>query len=176
LIVAFVPFCKGICYAFIEHEHRKLLHRATRMIFFTRQLYEGMQPKSGWERRALREWLRRSELFRRYIAVIAPLLPSPVVRLCNKTLHDAVIESVEQSKGSLTFLMDARRALGGFAGRRIRLSFAGVRRPIRIRGLVGHWWLYEEAHLCSRAKFALHVMFDNTEIEIEADELRIQKG
>ena len=146
------------------------------MVFFTRQLYDGMQPESGWERRAQREWMRRWKISRRYEAVIAPLLPAPVVRLSHETLHDAVVESVEQRTGSLTFVMDARRAMGGFAGRRIRLTFTGVRRRIRTRGLVGHWWLYEEAHLCSRAKFALHVLFDSTELEIEADELRIQRA
>ena len=73
-------------------------------------------------------------------------------------------------------VMDARRAMGGFAGRRVRLQFTGVRRRIRARGLVGHWWLYEEAHLCRRARFALHVLFDSSELEIEADELRIQRA
>jgi hypothetical protein len=145
------------------------------MVFFTRELYDGMQPESGWERRAQREWMRRWKISRRYEAVIARLLPASVVRLSRETLHDAIVESVEQRTGSLTFIMDARRALGGFAGRRVRLAFTGVRRRIRTRGLVGHWWLYEEAHLCSRAKFALHVLFDSTELEIEADELRIQR-
>ena len=146
------------------------------MIFFTRQLYDGMQPESGWERRARGEWMRRLNIARSYGSVIAPLLPASVVRLCRETLHDAVVESVEQQTGSLVLIMDARRALGGFAGRRIRLTFTGLRRRIPTRGLVGRWWLYEEAHLCSRTKFALHVLFDSTELEIEADELRIQKA
>ena len=33
----------------------------------------------------------------------------------------------------------------------------------------------EEPHLCSRAHFALHVLFDRGEVEIEADELSIQR-
>src|SRR5688572_10750954 len=139
------------------------------MVFFTRQLYDGVQPKSGWERRAQREWMRRWKIWRRYEEIIAPLLPAPVARLSRESLHDAVVEAVEQRNGSLTFVMDARRAMGGFGGHRIRLAFAGVRRRIRTRGLVWNWWLYEEAHLCSRAKFALHVLFDSTEMEIEAD-------
>jgi hypothetical protein len=147
----------------------------TRMVFFTRQLYDGMQPKSGWERKAEREWMRRCEIARRYEVVIASLLPAPVVRLSRETLHDAVVESVDQRDGNLTFVMDARRASGGFAGRRIRLEFSGVHRRIRTRGLRGQWWLYEEAHLCSRAQFALHVLFDSAEIEVEADELRIRR-
>ncbi|MEK0450955.1 MAG: hypothetical protein RL088_3223 [Verrucomicrobiota bacterium] len=146
------------------------------MIFFTSQLYDGMQPQSGWERRARRQWMRRWKISREYSALISPLLPAPVVRLARETLHDAVVESVAQHDGSLTLIMDARRALGGFAGRRVQLLFTGVKHRIRTLGLVGRWWLYEEAHLCSRARFSLHVLLDEGELEIEADELRIQRA
>ena len=145
------------------------------MIFFTRRLQDGVQDDSGWTRRAGREWKRRAEIYRRYKAVIAPLLPSSVRRLCRDTLHDAVVTSVKQQNGTLKLDVDARGALGGFRGYRVRLTFRGVKRPIRTRGVVGNWWLYEEAHLSSRARFALHVLFHRGELEIEADELSIQK-
>lgn len=145
------------------------------MIFFTRQLQDGVQDDSGWTRRAGQEWKRRAEIYRRYLAVIAPLLPSSVRRLCRETLHDAVVTSAKQHRGKIILVMDARGALGGFRGYRVRLTFSGAKRPIRTRGLVGNWWLYEEAHLSSRARFALHVLFHRGELEIEADELSIQK-
>ncbi len=63
----------------------------------------------------------------------------------------------------------------GLRGQRVRLIFWGVKRPIRTEGLEGNWWLYEEAHLSSRARFALHVLFHRGEFEIEADELSIQR-
>jgi hypothetical protein len=51
----------------------------------------------------------------------------------------------------------------------------GVRRRVRIRALAGQWLLYREVHLCSRAKFSLHLLFTRSELEIEADELSIEK-
>jgi len=145
------------------------------MIFFTRQLQDGIQDDSGWTRRAGREWKRRAKIYRSYEAVIAPMLPAAVVTLCRKTLHDAVVESAEQDSGTLRLVMDARGALGGFRGHRVRLIFSGVKRRIRARGLVSKWWLYQEAHLSSRARFSLHVLFHRDEIEIEADELSIKR-
>lgn len=38
----------------------------------------------------------------------------------------------------------------------------------------GEWWLCEEAHLSSRAPFALHVLLQSHEFEIEADALGIK--
>lgn len=145
------------------------------MVFFTRQLQDGVQHDSGWTQRAGREWKKRAGIYRRYVSVIAPMLPAAVVRLCRETLHDAVVESVEQGSDTLALVMDARGALGSFRGRCVRLVFKGVQRRIPTRGLAGRWWLYEEPHLCSRARFSLHVLFHQGEIEIEADELSIQR-
>ena len=145
------------------------------MIFFTRQLYQDIQPKSGRERRAEREWRRRLELCKRYEALIRPMLPSSVVQFSRKSLHDAVVESISQSSGRIVLVLDARPcASGSYRGHRVCLAFGGVRQSIRTRGLVGQWWLYQEVHLCSRAKFSLHLLFTKSELEIEADELSIQ--
>lgn len=145
------------------------------MIFFTRQMQDGMQDGSGWTRKAGREWDRRAEIYERYLAAIQPMLPSSILRVCRETLHDAVVQSVEQTPGTLDLVMDARGALGGFRGQRVRLHFQGVRKRIRTTGLVGSWWLYEEAHLSSRATFSLHVLFHEGELEIEADKLTIRR-
>jgi hypothetical protein len=145
------------------------------MIFITRKLYDGVQIDSGWERRAEREWKRRDEIYRRYIEAIAPMLPTTVRRLGTQGIHDAKVESVVQEKGSLCFVLDTSGALGAFRGGRVRLIFSGLRRRIPTRGLRGQWWLYEEAHLSHRARFSLHVMFNRSDMEIEADELLIEK-
>jgi hypothetical protein len=126
---------------------------ATHMIFFTRKLQDGVQDDSGWPRLAGKEWKRRAKIYRRYVTVISPMLPTDVIRLCHETLHDAVVQSVEQAPGTLTLLMDASGALGGFRGHRVRLVFEGVRRRVPARSLVGRWWLYQEPHHCSRARF-----------------------
>jgi Protein of unknown function (DUF4085) len=146
------------------------------MIFFTRQLYQGTQPKSGWELRADRVWHQRLKICTRYEAVIRPLLPSSVVRFLRKSLHDAVVESVSQRSGKLVLIMDARPcASGSYRGHRVRLTFGGVRGRIRTSGLVGEWWLYREVHLSSRAKFSLHLLFTKSELEIEADGLSFKR-
>jgi hypothetical protein len=146
------------------------------MIFFTRELYKGIQPKSGWERRADREWYRRLKISNQYEALICPLLPSSAVQFLRKSFHDAEVESVLQRSGKLILMLDARPcAIGSYLGHRVRLTFTGVRRPIRTRGLVGQWLLYREVHLCSRAKFSVHLLFTKSELEIEADEISIKK-
>lgn len=143
------------------------------MIFFTRELYQGIQPKSGWERRADNEWHRRAERYARYYEVIAPMLPAAVRRLRKHSLHDGVVRQATFEGGQLVLLVDTTNALGGFGGREVQLTFRGVANEPRIDTLVGQWWLYEEAHLCSRTRFSLHVLFDDDELEVEADELLI---
>jgi len=144
------------------------------MIFFTRELYLGVQPKSGWERKARNEWQRRRDIYHRYYNAIAPMLPAAVRRLCKQTLHDGVIREARLTKQELSILVDATNALGGFRGRQVRLTFRGVKQKPMIAKLAGRWWLYEEAHLSRRAKFNFQVLFDREELEIEADELRIE--
>jgi hypothetical protein len=145
------------------------------VIFFTRHLYNGSQPNSGWERRAERQLKRNAEIYHRYATVIAPLLPPAVVRLDQSGPHDAVVTSVTQPPGSLSLSLDAQYALGQYRGYHVCLTFTGVKKRINTQGLVGQWWLYQEAHLTSRSCFALHVFFDDRDIEIEADELKIKK-
>ena len=145
------------------------------MIFFTRRLYEGGQINSGWERRAQNEWKRKTEIYERYAAVISPLLPATVTRFDQSGPHDAVVTSVNQQPGVLTITLDATNALGQFRGRQIQLTFSGMKKRVKARGLVGQWWLYQEVHLSSRARFAMHAFFDRQEIEIEADNLEIKK-
>jgi hypothetical protein len=135
------------------------------MVFFTRELYLGVQPKSGWERRAEREWCRRADIF-------SPMLPAPVRRLCKHGLHDGVVREAAFKGGELVLVVDATNALSGFRGQ-VRLTFRGVRGRPAVSKLTDQWWLYQEAHLTSRARFSLHVLLDTSELEIEANELII---
>jgi hypothetical protein len=144
------------------------------VIFFTRELFLGIQPKSGWERRAEREWYRRSDIYAQYTKVIAPLLPPSVRRLCKASLHDGVLSRVALKDGELTMHVDATNALSDFRGRQVRLTFQGVRDRPAVSKLDGEWWLYEEAHLTSRARFNLQVLFNREEMEIEAEGLLIE--
>src|SRR5688500_11297681 len=111
------------------------------MIFVTRELYNGIQPGSGWEGKAEREWKRRMATYVRHYDVIAPLLPTTARQLCKHGLHDAVVESAAMDDRALTIDMDAANALSGYCGRHLRLRFLGVRKRVRSRGLAGQWWL-----------------------------------
>jgi hypothetical protein len=144
------------------------------MVFFTRELYLGIQPNSGWVRRAEREWYRRVDIYAQYAKVIAPMLPPSVRRLCKHGLHDGVVTEAAFQSGKLVLDVDATNALSGFRGRQVRLAFGGVRGRPAVAKLVGQWWLYDEAHLSSRARFNFQVLFDPSDLEIEADELVIQ--
>jgi hypothetical protein len=145
------------------------------VIFFTRQLYRGIQPKSGWARRADREWRRRLKVCIRYEAAIRPLLPLSVVQFLRKNFHDAEVESIVQRSSKLLLVLDARPcASGSYQGHRVRLTFGGVLHRVRTHGLVGQWWLYREVHLSSHAKFSLHLLFTESELEIEADDISIE--
>jgi hypothetical protein len=143
------------------------------MIFISRELYDGIQLDSGWERRAEREWRKRSEIYDRHYKLIAPLLPTGVRRISRFGIHDAIVESVTQNKGEICFLLDTSKALGAFRGRRLRLKFLGAHRRIPTRGLRGQWWLYHEAHLSHNARFLFQIMFHKTDVDIEANDLRI---
>jgi hypothetical protein len=144
------------------------------MIFFTRNLQEELQRESDWQKTS-RRWKRYAQIYDNYLAAIAPLLPNSVKRLCHNSLHDAEVVTAQQKAGVLTLVMDTSNALSRFRGHCVHLRFHGVKKHVPLRGLAGQWWLYEEAHLCSRSRFSLHVLFHKSEVEIEADELLIQQ-
>jgi hypothetical protein len=151
------------------------------MIFFTRRLYEGYQPNSNWQKRAYKEWENNRRIYSGYAAIIAPLLPKSVVQLDYSGLHDAVVTSIKQGADDLSIVLDTTDALSRsyLFCKEVSLLFGGVRKKIQTKGLVGKSWIEQEVHLCSRAKFSLHVLFqgrhdDMNEIEIEADSLKIK--
>jgi hypothetical protein len=141
------------------------------MIFFTRDLYQRLQ--SDWQK-ASREWKRYAQLYANYLESIAPLLPVSVKQLCRSSLHDATMVTAHKQAGDLTLVLDTSNALSRYYGNCVHLCFRGVKKHVPLRGLAGQWWLYAEAHLCSRSRFSLHVMLDKSDLEIEADELVIE--
>jgi len=143
------------------------------MMFFTRKLYDGVQPDSGWERRAEREWDRRRDTYEKYLALIRPRLPPGARRASRTTLHDGIITSAAMKGTKLRVVVDARGALGSHRGKHVELVFTDVTRSSEfgLARLRGCWWLYEEFHLASDDRFRMDVLFDKGELEIEAADL-----
>jgi len=146
------------------------------MIFFTRELFLGYQPKSGRERAAMREWDRNSDIYQAYRHIIRPLLPRRIVQVADGSLHDAVVRRVVQSKNKLELTLDTSGSFSRFCPRPIRLTFTGLRRQVSIRGLVGQWWLYDEVHLSPRTRFNLQVLLTESELEIEANDVKFERA
>lgn len=146
------------------------------MIFFTRKLYDGYQPGSNWERRAMKTWLKLTEIYSDYRKAIAPLMPKSAIELDRNGLHDAVITSCSNSDGDFRIVLDATHALSKWRGGSVTLHFTGVRNRIPTRSLRGQWWLYSELHLTSSASFSLHVLLTDTELQIDADDVKISVG
>ena len=115
-----------------------------------------------------------TRLYANYLEAIAPLLPASVKRLHRSSLHDATVVTAYQKTGDLTLVLDTSSALSRFYGHCVHLCFRGVKKHVPLRGLAGQWWLYDEAHLCSRSRFSLHVMLDKSDLEIKADHLVIE--
>jgi hypothetical protein len=134
------------------------------MIFFTRKLHDGIQARFPKDRDSMREWERRAPIYRDYLKAITPMLDEGVVRLAHSGLHDAVVTEVKRRRDRLEFTLDPLNK----RKRAVKLVFHHVKVTGALRGLKGQWWLYEEAHLAPADRFAVHVMFDRSELVIEA--------
>src|SRR4030095_9295400 len=114
------------------------------MIFFTRDLHLGYQPKSGRVRESMREWDRNREIYLAYRHIISPLLPRRILQVADGSLPDAVVIRAAQSKHTLEITLDTSGSFSRFRPSPIRLRFTDLRVRIPIRGLIGQWWLYDE--------------------------------
>ena len=144
------------------------------MIFFTRELYDGIQVNSGWERQAERLWYKRLEIYKKYLALISPMLPPSARRFSKVSLHDGTVFNSSAKKRTIKVWLDGRGLLGPSPHRNYLVTFSGL---TRLRGRVPQknwWWLYDEIHLCSTAPFSIHVFFDKEEIEIDAAEITLE--
>src|SRR5690349_10408619 len=121
------------------------------MIFFTRELHQGVQVDSGWERRAERISRERRCIYQKYSALISPLLPTSARRFSKMSLHDGGILRATANKRTIKFWLDGRGLVGLSPHYNYLVTFSGV---TGFRGSCpskGWWWLYDEVHLCSTA-------------------------
>lgn len=144
------------------------------MIFMSRKLFDGYQPGSTWDRQALRTWKKLQVVCEQYEKIIEPLLPKRAIQLNQEGLHDAIITGCRQRGQELVMTLDATHALSRWSGQQVTLRFSGVTNRTKTSGLVGQWWLYSELHLPPTAKFSLHVLLTDDEIQINADDVAIE--
>jgi len=101
-------------------------------------------------------------------------LPRNVIRLAEKSLHDAKVASVERPSRE-TFIMTLDCSGSFYDPSLLRLIFKGVInvQPAAIHA--GSWWLYEEVYLTENG-FEFHILFDQPlqEFTISAADVDIE--
>ena len=144
------------------------------MIFFTRELYEGYQDKSGWTRMASRKAGRNLKLYDKYRRLIRPFLPDSAIRFSSLGFHDSELVAWDCPGGRLQLVLDTAGVFVPFRRRYAHVTFLGMQRCPPQVPHKKEWWLYSEFHLGSRTNFCLHVMFTETDVEIAANEIRLR--
>jgi hypothetical protein len=143
------------------------------MIFFTRELYQGYQDKSGWTRTATTKTNRRFKLYKKYFRLIQPSLTDSAISFSKLSFHDSELVTWNCRGGRLQLVLDTSGCFVPFPKRYAHITFRGVRQCPPHAPRKKEWWLYSELHLGSRSNFSLHVMFTETDVEIAADEIRV---
>jgi Protein of unknown function (DUF4085) len=144
------------------------------MLFFTRELYEGYQEKSGWTRTATTKANRNFKLYEKYFRLIRPFLTDSAIRFSKFSFHDSELVSWNCRDGRLRLVLDTFGVSVPLPERYAHVTFQGVRQCPSHIPRKKEWWLYSEFHLGSRSNFCLHVMFTKTDVKIAADEIRVR--
>ena len=56
------------------------------------------------------------------------------------------------------------------------IRFSQASKTAGLDTIEGDWWLYEEFHLSDLAVFELHVLCEESEFVIAADDIRVESG
>ena len=145
------------------------------MIFKTRKLYEGYQPKSGWERRAHNLWRKNVEIYYKYFELISPFFPASVRKFSKKSLHDGIILESKFTKNKVELILDGSGMIDLSPEYNYKVTFTGVFGRRGATKLQGKWWLYDEFHLSSQAPFSFHVLLTDGELEIDASNIQLKR-
>lgn len=100
-------------------------------------------------------------------------LPSQVLEIHTKSLHDGEVLSFSSTETSIT-LMIAGTSVGWY-DTNVKLTFSDIEICSIPEQLEGSWWLYDEIYK-TKTGFELHVLFDCPlcELMIQARELKIE--
>src|SRR5437868_11574169 len=96
------------------------------MIFFTRELYQGYQEKSGWTRSATVKTNRNSKLYQRYFRLIRPFLPDSAIKFSKLSFHDSELLTWNCHAGKLWVVLDTYGVSVPLPGRYAHITFRGV--------------------------------------------------
>lgn len=143
------------------------------MKFFTRQLYNAQQgdPDLPQVIEAEKEWDIVSDEYQKHLNSVRPKLPKSMKELCDTSLHDGIIRSVEQDGDEISLQIEGCGCWG--PGGQLELIFHGVRSTQGIEDIVDDYWLYEEVHLSKDAGFEYHVLLHKSEFIIVADSIKL---
>lgn len=100
-------------------------------------------------------------------------LPSQVLEIHTKSLHDGEVLSFSASESTITLII-AGTSIGWY-DTNVKLTFGDVEKCLIPEQLEGSWWLYNEIYK-TETGFELHVLFDYplSELMIRARELKIE--
>nr|CAA9254943.1 hypothetical protein AVDCRST_MAG63-2221 [uncultured Armatimonadetes bacterium] len=145
------------------------------MKFFTRELYQSLQPGSGVPyHTANRRWKAASAANQEHQAAIRPRLPESMRAFAETTLHDGRIEQADwPAPEEVRLLIDGSDCPWGPAGR-FELVFRGVKSVEGLGDLAGDWWLYEEVDLHPEAAFEFRVLLSESEFRVAADDVEFR--
>ncbi len=143
------------------------------MKFFTRQLYEAQQgdPDLRDVIEADRQWLMASQAYQQHLQSIYPYLPKRMQEFSAVSLHDGVVRAVTWIGDEIQLQIAGCGCWG--PGGSLELIFRGVKIAEGINDILEDWWLYEEVHLSQDAAFEYHVLFQDTELLVVADDVEL---
>ncbi|QDT07769.1 hypothetical protein K227x_61970 [Rubripirellula lacrimiformis] len=147
------------------------------MRYFTRQLFDALQPGPGEPDadRAIVLWEQNATQYSAALDELKPQLRDGFAWLADTTFHDGVITHVVTADGGQVIVaVDASNNPWGQVGA-VRLRFDGVRSANGVDDCVGDVWLYEELHAVSDA-IELCVLLEGGELCITADRLSVTFG
>jgi len=64
------------------------------MVFFPRDLQDGIQDSSGWTRKATRKFNRNIRLYEKYLSLIRPHLPASAIAFIKYSFHDCEVAKI----------------------------------------------------------------------------------
>ena len=119
---------------------------------------------------------RSQEIRKQYLEQFEDIkekLPSQVLEIHTKSLHDGEVLSFSSSESTITLIIAATSV--GWYDTNVKLTFSDVEKCLIPEQLEGSWWLYNEIYK-TETGFELHVLFDHplSELMIQARELKIE--